>query len=456
MQVAQDRAAVALLLFLALLSPAACRHDRPRPNVILVLVDALRADHLGCYGYPGKPTPNIDRLADTSLFFVNAYSNATWTVPSVASLFTATLPVVHRINRAPKKQLAFSVLPDEFVLVNEVLKVHGYTTAMITTIGWVSPRANYDQGVDVYTRSKRGDEDLVRLARQFVSEHKSKRFALYLHFIDLHDYYKPTRLFAPGWEEKLDRSSNLLKLRGLKPRESYSMLEEQLSRPGLLTRRDLDFLIDAYDRELQQTDRLIGELVEHLRRERLLNRTLIVLTSDHGEQFLEHQKLLHGSDAFYNEVLHIPVIIAAPGRFPDRSVVSTPISSTDIFPTLFDVLGIEKPMHFQGASALVEPQEDRTVFATNGETWKAITAEWSYIHSPSRDELYHLRLDRGERRNLADQPQHQAIRFELKERIRKTAEESRNHPYLKSGGPPTLADMSEEEREALKALGYLD
>ncbi len=365
----REMARFSLLIAVLFLVSSICSCGRigtERSNVIVIVIDALRADHLSCYGHATKTTPNIDKLAGTSLLYENAYSVATWTVPSSASLFTSTLPVVHRINHAPKKKSAFSVLSEEFVLPNEVFKEHGYATGMITTIGWVSPTANYHQGTDEHVRSKTGDAALVREAMEFIDRHRSKTFHLYLHFIDLHDYHNPAKLFDEELGQPIDASSNLMALKGLNTEQSYKKLIKELSEPGMLTPRDLDVLRASYDRELRLADGLIGALVEHLENRELLDKTLIVVTSDHGEQFLEHQKLMYASDGFYNEVLRIPFIIAGPGRFEGQTRIITPVSSIDFYPILFHLVGIEPPSLFQGEKVIDDPGPDRAVYATDG------------------------------------------------------------------------------------------
>ncbi len=455
----------ALLVLLVILAGNGCssppgteRRSDPRPNVVFIIVDALRADHLGCYGYPKGTTPRIDALAGHSLFYANAYSNATWTVPSSASLFTSTLPVVHRINRPPHNLFAFSVLSDAYVLASEAFQDAGYATGMIATIDWVSPTSNYHQGVDDYQRAK-GDADLLRRARRYVSDHAQDRFHLYLHFIDLHDYYDPARIFSGRHDHLIEPTSALLALRGKTKAESYNALSKDLSKEGVLTPGDVDVLKASYDDELATTDRLIGELVDHLAAERLLENTLIVITGDHGEQFLEHQTLMHASDGFFNEVLRIPFIVAGPGRFEGRTTITTPVSSIDFYPTVMSLAGVSRPEHFQGESIL-EPVEDRAVFATDGLTWKVLTERWTYIRSESRkrEELYDLTADPGEKTNLlagSGAAEHAAIVEDLAGRLEAMHDASRGHQYLVLVENPGEAVMTEEERAALEALGYL-
>lgn len=447
-------ASLSILLLSATPLMTGC-HGAQRDNVVFILVDALRADHVGVYGRGGNITPNIDELARTSRVYVNAYSVSTWTVPSVASLFTGTLPVVHRIDRPPSMGNAFAVLADEYVLANEVFAKEGYRTGMVTTIGWVSPNANYDQGVDEFIRTERSDWILVDRAKEFITRHRDERFHLYLHFIDMHDYYDPKRILLR--KERLDPQSPLLRLEGLGADASYRMLGGELERPGALSAADVEALTTAYDRGVRETDMHIGRIVGHLKSLGLLDDTLIVVTSDHGEQFMEHGALTHAGEDFYNEVLHIPLIIAGPSRFEHREEITTPVSTIDIFPTLFSMLGIETPPPFQGEAVLENRDDGRAVVATSGKTWKVITRGWSYIVSsdPAREELYDLVKDPQERSNLAHSEEHSRFRNDMRGLVQTRKQESLAHEYLAQVSNLKEEGMSEEEREKLRSLGYI-
>jgi arylsulfatase A-like enzyme len=425
-----------------------------RRNVVIVVVDALRADKLGCYGSEAGLTPQIDRLAQRALVFKSAYSNATFTFPSTASLFTSTLPPVHRITHDEKRQEILRRLSDHYVLLPEVFKEGGYTTALLTFPGWVSPTANYLQGVDVHSESERSDTDLLRLANEFISAHSDGPFFLYLHFIDMHDYWFPQHLFDGVDPEALGLSEAFISLRGMKIPEAYEALAKTLNQPGVLTGRDLEYLQSVYDRRLQDTDRVIGQLADHLGALGLTDNTLLVITSDHGEQFGEHGRLVHGGDAFYNELIHIPVVVSNPVLFPERVVATTPMTSIDLGPTLLDLVGLPVPEVFQGESLVDRIDSERVVYATDGRTWKAISREWSFILSEvlGREELYHTANDPGETRNLADE------RSDMVQVGRRHIQQMRGvcaqHPYLAINVDEVV--MDDEQMERLRSLGYVD
>ena len=428
--------------------------NEARRNLVIVVIDALRADKVGCYGSEVGLTPRIDELAERALVFRNAYSNATFTFPSTASLFTSTLPPVHRITHDEKRQEIMRRLSDHYVLLPEVFKDAEYTTALLTFPGWVSPTANYLQGVDVHSESERSDTDLLRLANEFVSAHADRPFFLYLHFIDMHDYWFPQHLFDGADPEALGLSEAFMSLRGMKIPEAYEALAKTLNQPGVLSDRDLEYLQSVYDRRLRDTDRVIGQLADHIESLGLTDDTVLVVTSDHGEQFGEHGRLVHGGDAFYNELIHIPMVISNPVLFPDRVVATTPMTSIDLGPTVLDLVGLPIPEVFQGESLLDRTDSERVVYATDGRTWKAISRVWSFILSEvlGREELYHIAGDPGETRNLADE------RPDMVQVGRRHIQQMRGlcaqHPYLAINVDEVV--MDDDQMERLRSLGYVD
>jgi len=451
---------ITLIAVLLLTAAFACGRPADEPqlaqapprNVVIVVVDALRADHLGCYGYPHRTTPEIDRLAGTALVFANAYSAASYTFPSTASMFTSTLPVVHRIDWNEQRQERIRRLSDEYLLLTEVFHDAGYRTGLLTFPGWVSPTANYMQGVDVRVESERNDRDLLARATEFISSSADGPFFLYLHFIDMHDYYHPEHLFAGDDQLKSGLSEELLALRDVSNRESYMTLARDLR--GRLSERDLAYLISVYDERLRETDRVIGDLARHLDAEGLGDDTIVVITSDHGEQFQEHGRLVHGGDGFYNEVLRIPLVVVDPTVFATTRWATTPASSIDIGPTVLELVGLDVPEVFQGESLVGRTDEDRPVFATDGSTWKAITRQWSYIVSPSkqREELYRLTDDPGETVNLVSQEPDAADT--MRSHIEAAAQACETHPYRLL--EVDEVEMPDEQLERLRALGYAD
>ncbi len=423
-------------------------------NVIIVVVDALRSDKLGCYGSEAGLTPEIDALAENSVLFSAAYSNATFTFPSTASLFTSTQPPVHRVTHDPDREEMLRRISDAYVMLPEVYKAAGYTTGLLTFPGWVSPTANYMQGVDVKAESERSDTALLELAEEFIREHGDQPFFLYLHFIDMHDYWFPQYLFDGVDPDALGLSPGLMSLADMPIPKAYETLAKVLNQPGGLTDRDLEHLQSVYDRRLRETDRVIGELARTLANRGLTEETLLVITSDHGEQFLEHGKLVHGGDAFYNELIHIPFVVSNPQLFPERITASTPMTSIDFGPTLLDFMDLDIPEVFQGESLADRYDDDRVVFATDGRTWKALNREWSYISSETlgREELYNLVSDPGEHDDLVEQEPEMVVIG--RRQVQQAMAECSQHPYLAIRIDEI--EMPDEQMERLRSLGYIE
>ncbi len=450
-----------LLVAVATALALACGGPPPTPparlergNLVIIVVDALRADHLGCYGSPSGSTPTVDRLTERGVLFANAYSNATFTFPSTASLFTSTLPEVHRITYDAERQDRLRRLSDAYVLVTEVVHDQGYRTALLTFEGWVSPTANYMQGVDVWTEMSRADDDLAAGARAFISESVGQPFFLYVHFVDMHDYFFPEHLFAGLEPGGGGLSPALWSLAGRQPMEAYAYFVEELSRPGVLSAADLAHVIAVYDRRLAHTDRAIATIVDHLAALGLTDSTIVTVTADHGEQFLEHGTLVHGGSAFYHELIHIPLVVANPVLFPAAARASTPATSIDLAPTLLDLVGIGAPPEFQGESLVGRWDEDRVVIAQDEITHKAISRRYSYIvgFTPAREELYDLAADPGETANVV--AAHPEVVARLRATLRASLEAAKLHPYQ----AVTVEDvaMPTELRQALESLGYLE
>ncbi len=289
-----------------------------RPNVIVYVVDCLRADHVGAYGYGIETTPEIDRLAGDAVLFEDVSSCASWTKPSTACLFTSSLPTFHRARTVD------DALPRSRTTLAEVFRSEGYVTAAWVANPVIDPRVfffnqGFDRWVDMRSfeeRSRRSHlhdmdpnaADITEAVLPWLEVHRSDRFFLYLHSLDLHYPY----VARPPFDSRLVSADS----------------------EGLDRDREL------YDAELAYNDREIGKLVERLKALGLYEDTAIVVTADHGEEFGEHGASRHGK-TLYQPALHIPVILKLPGsRFAGRRVEAL-ASNIDTAPTLLAVAGIE-------------------------------------------------------------------------------------------------------------------
>jgi len=280
-----------------------------RPNVLFVVVDTLRWDHVGCYGAARKTTPFVDDYAAGATRFDRAYSVAPWTMPSVASMFTGLYPSRHGAN-------SFGLgLTDEVDTLAEILQREGYATQGVISHTAIGARNNFQQGFDVYLESEaRGHDHLSTdgVTGQAIGKLEGLAageapFFLFVHYFDPHYNYKrhPEYGFAADAAGRLDGEQPMRELLRMAPD---------------MTPDESQFLRDLYDEEVRFTDAGIGRLLERLQVLGLDEDTIVILTADHGEEFLDHGDLGH-TGSLYEELVRVPLILRGPGRTTPGSVV---------------------------------------------------------------------------------------------------------------------------------------
>ena len=322
-----------ILLCLTFVVGLGCiRAPEERPNVILIVVDTLRADHLNCYGYDENTAPNIDRLAQRSALFLQAYSSSSWTRAAVASILTSKYPIEHGImSESPK-----NILHSDFVTIPEVFSKYGYDTGLIYT----NPHYEFGlkQGFDYTDYTKDGKAELVYgKAEDWLKKEDGRPFFLMIHNNDPHDGYAFHRGFS-----RYPRNSPFRKLQpyfpprriGENDNKNYS--SNQVIR---LQGKDLKEMIGNYDDEIRYLDHYFGVFLDYLDRSGLMKNTIVILTSDHGDEFLDHGGYWHGF-TLYNELIHVPLVFYIPHVGP--RVVREKVGTLDIYPTLLDLCGMKK------------------------------------------------------------------------------------------------------------------
>lgn len=431
---------------------------KPAQNLILIVVDAMRADHLGTYGYSRQTTPNIDRLAQNSLVALNAHSQSNWTCTAMASLFTGTYPAVHKIyNSFESGANRYSLLPDQLTIIPEALKQKNFYTAAVTSCGWVSPHSNYDQGFDDFHLVERNDNIIIDTALSIIEAKKKKDFFIYIHLLDLHDYYFFKKEQNKFLKSSYNLSPSMNALLSKEPLEIYQTLS-QIRDAEDLSADDLNFLIDIYDSYLFYTDELIGKIIQTLEDNNISKKTALIITADHGENFFEHNRLLHGGEGLYNEVTHIPLIVHNSSFFPEKVIVSNPVEIIDIFPTILDLFDIGEIRvgdikQIQGNSLLYSIP-NKTIFIENAARTrnKIIRENWSYIlhRDTQKRELYNLEEDPFEQNNLAEQENIVANKMH-KFLLRKIDDSVELSQHI----IPKDAKIDKEVEKVLKSLGYI-
>lgn len=444
----------AVLGVLVLATLASGCAEPPPPNVVMIVVDTLRSDHLGCYGYHRDTSPNIDRFAAGAVRYANAYAAAPWTTPSVGSLLTSRYPSELGIVAEPNR------LDDRFVLLSEALAGEGYATGAVVSHFFLGSEWNFDQGFGAFDESNvlghagisspGTTESALRLLR---AGKDLQPFFLFVHYFDPHyDYFE-----HPG-----HRFSNP-EYRG--PIRSGARFEELMEQIPSLTEEDRLQLVDLYDSEISFTDAHIGRLLDAVGELGLGDDTVVVLTADHGEELLDRGGIGHGH-SLYNEQIAVPLIIRYPGGAP--AVVERSVGLIDVYPTLLAHLRVGIDHRISGRSFLGIERRGapaRAVFSESewGAVRGAIAGPLKLLHhlpdGPQR--LFDLRTDPGETRDLlprlavgwdpATAPGlAPAAHAELREQLAawmQVMERSRRKG--------TEVDLSEEDRAQLRALGYL-
>ena len=290
-------------------------------NLILVSIDTLRADHLGCYGYYKGVSPNIDAFASEGIRFSKAISQSSWTLPSHASLFTGVYPSAHG---AVNKQRS---IPLSFLMVGEILRNAGYSSAAFTGGGYLNPIYGFGQGFMEYRHCEALDSDDVW---RFIDGVGGKPFFLFLHTYKVHNYYVPPDLAGMIHGEGKEDFQDLESIMSFVDRYRLEDLDEE-------ARSVLEYLHDRYEVSILAIDRQFGSLVKGLRGRGLLKNTIIVFLSDHGEALGEHGRTYHGG-TLYNEQPHVPLLMKIPDMPVGGRVCEGGVVRMDVFLTFRECL----------------------------------------------------------------------------------------------------------------------
>lgn len=314
------------------LAPLNSLRTRGRPSVILISLDTLRADRVGFMGYTRDTTPGLDEMAVQGIVFENAISPAPWTLPAHVSLLTSQLPNEHRVRR-----VASRVRPHHLLLA-ECFRDAGYRTAAFTGGGYVSSDYGYKQGFQIYQDHNEGAEGgpagIARAALEWVRGAGDQPFFLFVHTYEPH---------GPYLQRDFVRSAD----RGRLTDEMIAGEVNSVHDPSPAERR---YISDLYDGDIANTDRAMGGLLMTLRDEGILAHAIVIVTSDHGEDFWDHDAVdipRHGH-TLYEEIVHVPLFMSAPGLLPAGIRVRTPVSLIDLAPTLLGLAGLPPRRSMRG------------------------------------------------------------------------------------------------------------
>jgi arylsulfatase A-like enzyme/lipoprotein NlpI len=405
-------------------SPKEIRH------VVLISIDTCRADHLGCYGYSRKTSPNVDSVAADGIVFNHAVSCVPVTLPSHSSMLTGTIPLYHKVRDNNSYRLSGSN-----ITLAEILRENGFATGAVIGAFVLDSQFGLDQGFDTYndtflqshkaghfSYNERSAEEVTHFANLWLEQHRSEKSFLFIHYYDLHDPYQLHKGF---------RFSSL-------PFVSFPK--------------------DSYDSEIAYTDRCIGLVIKKLKDLGIYDSTLLLITGDHGESLGAHGEKTH-SYFIYHSTLHVPLIIRVPGGPKGR--IHNLAGLIDIVPTVCGVLGIDAPACVQGKdlsgffSGKGVPVDDRYIYCESlyptkfglGAFLGVVSDNYKYIHT-SAPELYNLRKDPAETRNLLKQQGQQAQIMAEQLKL-----------FLKDNRLADMADSrmqtDKETMQRLQSLGYV-
>jgi arylsulfatase A-like enzyme len=426
-------------------------HDRAAyrgsKGVVLISIDTLRRDHVSLYGYPRRTMPGLESLARKAVVFDDAVSTSSWTLPAHASLLTSTYPGVHG---ATSSSLALS---PQLPSLASTLRASGFFTQAMVTHLYLSREFGFGEGFDrhQYLPETRAEEVTDR-AIAFLESRGDRDFFLFLHYYDPHWHYDP----PPPYDTAFDP--------GYAGKATGVWWEFKELEAGSIEPEDLRHIEALYDGEILYTDRQLERLFQEMKRLGLFDDALVVVTSDHGEEFLDHGMWEH-QKTLYDEQLRVPLVLKLPRNERGRRA-GEQVSLVDVAPTVLEALGIPRPATFQGRSLLAAAER------ASGEPIPEAWAETEHTLDGSRKialrrgaasekaiftiadtgvavELFDLARDPKELQNL----DHRGALDVLKMRLDAYLAEVERRASARGASPEVNLDP--EDREKLRALGYL-
>jgi len=455
--------------------PAGRKLRYPGDNLILISIDTLRADHLGCYGYREEVSPNVDRFAGDAVRFARAHAHVGVTLPSHASMFTSLYPGTH------KAEVARSIpLTPEATTLAEVLRDRGYRTAAVVDDAQLDRVWHVDQGFQTYDVAPvEGFRTILPVTLKRLEELKEDKFFLFVHTYDVHTPYRPDP------EDMHDLFANYQG--AFRPTVTDSLAKAIAGQYVRCNLNDVRYVETAYDGGILWTDAQVGLLLRRIEELGLAGNTVVIITSDHGEGFNEHGRVACHGYHLWEELLHVPLLV----RFPDRalagSVFDYDVSLVDLMPSLLYTLTLPYDGRMQGTNVLPqlegrEALRDLPVFAENqcfddlhrdqrtyqrgrykmveeSRTWRdrlSVFAGRSRVLYTLRGRgLYDLYHDYDETRNLLtiDYRVAQAVPVAqyLEGRLRDLVRQGEGFKLV----APEPVELTREERDRLRAMGYI-
>jgi arylsulfatase A-like enzyme len=413
-------------------------------NVILIILDALRADHLSCYGYHRDTSPYIDSLSESGTLWMNTQSQAPWTLPSHASIWTGLSVKSHGTNFVQTVGFEGVELQLDTLLPSlpAVLQNADFQTAGFVNIVLISEKFGFNHGFDWYDCNDDGNRTAAATVDAFNkwldSRDDPERFFCVIHLYDIHAPYNP----APPFDTAFSAEGT----NGI------------IAWDGNITNDRALHLIDMYDSEILYTDNELGRLFSGLRQRGIADSTLIIVTSDHGDEFLDHGGIGHGC-TLYQEVMHVPLIFSGPGI--EQGIISrVPAALYDIMPTVISYLDIEVPEGVEGVDLLSQDHDQLRAIPSGGTNpQKAIVMHESISDLPTCAVVW------GYEKVIAFMEEDRFIQFDLDEDPEEiapcTADSIMTERALyywatpPRGDPSPIVNRTRETLDILRDLGYV-
>lgn len=458
--------------------------SKQRPNVIIITIDTLRADHVGCYGYYRDTTPNIDKFSREAIIFKNAISQAPYTVASMASFITSKYSDAHTIVNFPEDNLACVILNHRYLTLSQILKQKKYLTCFISDQRILFYIKGIKKGFDTFLKAQDNNPIfLTNLALNWISKNKDRPFFIWMHYLGPHHPYHPNK--ADSLRIPLKEKDKFVPF-AKNTFEFFGAISASV-RNEYDTNNSLNYYINNYDGKILLTDQQIGILLDEIKKLGLDKNSIIVITSDHGEEFGEHNLYCNHRQLLYNTLLHVPLLIKFPSQASAAKTIKETVGLIDVVPTILDILKLKKP-EFDGETLLPlinNPRDKKTVknrfiFSNAGLKSSVTYNEWKLIHDNSVNgilnrlsslgvsiparvkeyELYNLEIDKYEHMNLFKE--NSEIFNKLKNEITKFREKNKDErtnraiSLFRELDDEGYVTKSEEEVEKLKSLGYMN
>ncbi len=468
------------------LVPAVSHEKQEQPNILLITIDTLRADHVGVYGYSKIKTPILDRLAEKGTIFTNHICQQPITTASHASILTSTYPISNGVigNNIP--------LDSNAITLPEILSQHGYVTGafisgyplkahasglaqgfhhyddrlfvidnmpgslpqLVTKLTPMRIMEKYLHGKDYLTLLQRRADETTAAAIKSLNSIGNQNFFLWVHYFDPHAPYDPpqpyNKMYDPNYQGKVNGNMQTL----------FDIWDKTFHP----SEEDIQHLIALYDGEISYTDEQIGVLIKKLEQMKVLDNTMIIVTADHGESLWEHDYNFRHGDLLYDASVRIPLIISIPIERVINKRIDNQTENIDIVPTILDVLKISKPSTMQGESLLglisgkdnynkkigfsmaIGSRDER--YEKETRKYALRTVEWKLVQNETgEDELYHIKEDSAELKNL--------ITFEIG--ITKEFNRLLNNKLTSiKKSEREIAPPDEDTLRRLKGLGYIN